>query len=363
MKSRERVIKALEFGGPDRIPYFSIFPWRSDVFPLFMVTPSSWQPAEPYMPYVQPIEVQSGAWRAKRRLPRGWLRSKHVAIDEWGVTWERNGAITSLGQVLDGPIKTWDDLDTYQFPDPHDPARFSLMTKLARVFGGGKYKLGSIGNFFYERYHFLRGWERSMQDIVRAPARAGELLDRLLDHYLALVDEWIARGVDGIICTDDLGGQTEPLMSPAAYKRLFIPRVKKVFDHCHDHGVHFVMHSCGDVKELMPALVDAGLDAFQFDGPDQTGVAWCGERFGGKVAFMNVADIQHVIPATTNGDIEAYVKKMIYHLGRFDGGLIGIEYATAGDLKPQRGAFRRMHAAYKAWGTYPLDLDALHPFA
>ncbi|MHA1681840.1 MAG: hypothetical protein ACTSUE_12590 [Promethearchaeota archaeon] len=71
MKSKERVRRAIEFTGTDRVPYFGILPWHSDLFPMFLVTPKSWQPVEPYMPYVHPLELKSGAWRSKRKLPRG----------------------------------------------------------------------------------------------------------------------------------------------------------------------------------------------------------------------------------------------------------------------------------------------------
>ncbi|MBN2149990.1 MAG: hypothetical protein JW839_00960 [Candidatus Lokiarchaeota archaeon] len=360
MNSRERVKRAIEFGRPDRVPYYGLT-LASDVMPMTIITPKSWQPEPPYMPYVDQLELTFGTWRSKRKLPRGWIKTKHVAIDEWGVVWERNGAITSLGQVLDSPIKTWDDLERYQLPDPHNPARYSLFAALGKVLGRKRYKLASIGNFLFERFHFLLGWEGSMRAIVKSPKQAGELLDTLTEYYIAVAGEWIQRGVDAIITTDDLGGQNEPLISPAAYQRLFVPRVKRVIDYCHDHGVHFILHSCGDVRELMPALIDARLDAFQFDGPDQTGIEYCSEHFGGKVAFVNVVDIQNVMPATRGSSdrIVDYVKKMIYYLARFDGGLVGTEYISRGVLKPVKDGFKIMHDAYKQFGAYPLDLARL----
>nr|MDO8085843.1 uroporphyrinogen decarboxylase family protein [Candidatus Sigynarchaeum springense] len=359
MNSRERVVKAIEFDKPDRVPYYGLT-LASDVLPMTIITPRSWQPAPPYMPYVDRLELQFGTWRSKRKLPRGWIKTKHVAIDEWGVVWERNGSITSLGQVLDSPIKTWDDLERYQFPDPHEPSRYWLYF-LAKMLGRKRYRLASIGNFFFERFHFLLGWERSMRAIVKSPKQASDLLDRLAEYYIAVADEWIKRGVDAIMTTEDLGGQNEPLISPAAYQRLFVPRLKRVIDYCHDHNVHFLMHSCGNIRELMPLIVGAGLDAFQFDGPDQTGIEYCSEHFGGKVAFMNVVDIQNVMPAIrgTPGRIMDYVKKMIYYLGRFDGGLVGTEYISRGVLKPVKNGFKIMHDAYKQFGNYPLDLERL----
>lgn len=289
---------------------------------------------------------------------------RHKAIDEWGVIWERTGSITSSGQVIKGSIETWDDLETFTPPDPHDPARYSLMTKIAKLIGRKRYRLPSLENCLWERYHFLRGWENSMMDMARPSPNVERLLDMLVEYFEGVAQEWIDRDIaDGIIAVDDLGGQTEPLMSPRAFDRLFKPRYAKIAKLCHDNGKHFFMHSCGDLKVLAPSLVDAGLDCFQFDGPDQTGIEWCSEHLGEKVTFMDVVDIQNVLPASkgTHEDIIKYVKKLIYYLGRFDGGLIGCEYGNPKILNMQPRAYKVMRRAYKEYGQYPLDMERLDP--
>lgn len=357
MNSRERVQRAISFEKPDRVPWFGIGP-GSDLFPMIQLTPRSWQPREPYLPYVNPLELTFRTWRSKRKLPRGWIHAKHQAIDEWGIVWERFGTFTSQGQVIEPALKTWDDLPALTIPDPREPARYTLFTKLAKLLGRKRFKYASLGNhFLFEMFHFLRGWEHSMRDIVRPPKQASELLDRLCEYYIAIADEWIQRGVDALHLVDDLGGQNEPLLSPRAFKALFLPRYKRVIDYCHDHGKPVLLHSCGDIKEIMPLLVDAGFDVFQFDSPDMTGIEWCAEHFGGKVAFMDVVDIQNVIPAGkgTHDDIVRYTKRLIYNLGRFDGGLVLSQYPTPADLKPQKGAFTIARKACKRHGKYPLD--------
>jgi len=359
MNSRERVQRAVNFDKPDRVPFVNNSP-GTDILPMIPLVPTSWQPREPYLPYITYLEHAFRTWRPKRKLPKGWIKTKHQAIDEWGVVWEIYGTFTMHGQVVDPPIKTWDDLEKLSMPNPRDPARYSLFTKLAKLLPR-KYKLGSVRNFLFEEYHFLRGWENTMKDIVKAPKQAHELLDKLQDYYLAVAEEWIQRGVDGIELIDDLGGQREPLMSPRAFENLFLPRYKKIINYCHDQGKHVFLHSCGDLREIMPLLVNAGLDVFQFDSPDMTNIEYCSSKFGGKVAFMDVVDIQHVIPAGkgTPADIIKYVKRLIYNFARLDGGLILTQYSTPKDLQPQKHAFKIMHAAAKKYGKYPLDLDAL----
>ncbi len=360
MDSRERVTRAITFDRPDLVPYVG-YTLTSDVFPLLALTPSTWQPREPYYPYITSTELALHTWRSKKKLPRGWIKTKHAAIDEWGIVWERYGTFTTQGQVIEPAVKTWDELATMTVPDARDPARYSTFTRLSRLVARKRYKLGSLYHYLFEMYHFLRGWEASMRDIVRPDAHVYELIQKLHDYFMSMADEWITRGVDGIMLVDDLGGQHEPLLSPRAFARLFLPKYKELIRFCHDHGKHVFLHSCGDVREVMPALVDAGLDVFQFDSPDMTGIEWCSEHFGGKACFQDIVDIQNVIPAGkgTRDDIIQYVKRLIFHLGRFDGGLILSEYGTPRDLNPQPGAFKTMHGACKKYGRYPLDMQAL----
>jgi hypothetical protein len=357
VNGKKRVLKAIEFDRPDRVPYAG-FRLDTDLIPMILLTPKTWQPTALYFPYVSPLELSLGTWRSKRRLPRHWIHTKHQAIDEWGIVWERFGTFTSQGQVIDPPIKTWENLESLHVPDPRDPHRYRLFTRLGKLFPR-KFKTGDLSHFLFERYHFLRGWENSMRDLVRPSPQVESLLNMLCDYFMAVADEWIQRGVDGILLVDDLGGQREPLMSPKAFQSLFFPRYKKIIEYCHDHGKPVFLHSCGDVREVMPALVEAGIDVFQFDSPDMTGIEWCAENFGGKVAFMDVVDIQNVIPdgkGTPEGII-AYTKRLIHQLGRFDGGLILSEYPTPKDLHPQPRAFGIMHGAWKRFGRYPLNVE------
>ncbi|MHA1111899.1 MAG: uroporphyrinogen decarboxylase family protein, partial [Promethearchaeota archaeon] len=51
------------------------------------------------------------------------------------------------------------------------------------------------------------------------------------------------------------------LLPPKDFKELFAPRLKKIVDAGHKHGMKVIMHSCGNLNLLWEDLVSTGIDA------------------------------------------------------------------------------------------------------
>jgi uroporphyrinogen decarboxylase len=134
-----------------------------------------------------------------------------------------------------------------------------LRTKTDRailgLFGGNLFE---IGQFCYRNDVF-------MMMLAAEPAKAHAFLDELMEIHLERLDRFLgAVGpyIDVILFGDDLGMQTGPMMSPRMYCEFFKPRhqllwsrAKKLAD------VKVMLHCCGGVRELLPHLIEAGLDA------------------------------------------------------------------------------------------------------
>ncbi|HMB65487.1 MAG TPA: hypothetical protein VKO42_01310, partial [Patescibacteria group bacterium] len=214
MKGSQRVSKAIHFEKPDRVPYIgynSYYPLVSDVLPLFPLTPTSWQPPPGKYPHVHPMQLQFHLYKWKPmgfkvnppRCWKKWKNTPHQEIDEWGVIWEEVGDGT-MGWPVDGPLKSWEDLDNLKIPDGSDPARYSLSRKINKLVPKSwKYRLGLIDNFLFERTHFLRGWNRYMHDLVRNPQKIRELIKIILPYYEKMIRQLHEMGAQCVFTTDD----------------------------------------------------------------------------------------------------------------------------------------------------------------
>ncbi len=354
--SRERVKRAIEFKSPDRVPIFRVNIFKSDVMTYFTLPSRHWEPPEPYYPYVYEEVIRFGLWRPKRKLPRGWGRMKRDCIDDWNCIWHIDPAVSTRGCIKKGAIEDdWSMLDDFKPPDPRDHSRFRwLRYGWTKRLGRGRYRLGTEATFLFERFHFMRGFDNFMTDMILYPEESDRLLDMVTDYFIGLVETFHEYGMDGFSTTDDLGTQIDAFISPEMFAKFFTPRYKKVVDRCHKLGMHFMLHSCGAVYKLIPEFIKAGIDILQFDSPNMTGIERTGENFGGKVAFCNVVDIQEVLNKGDPVEVEDYVKKMIKHLGGFNGGLIGMQYADKRSIGVNGKKEKMMWRAYEKWGGYPL---------
>ena len=124
------------------------------------------------------------------------------------------------------------------------------------LFGGN---LLEFGQFLYRNDGFL-------MLLAGEPERAHRFLDRLMQMHLCNL-EWFLRSVgdhiDVILFGDDLGMQSGPQVSPAMYREFFQPRERMMWQMVKERAPHLKiqLHCCGGVRELLPDLIDAGLDA------------------------------------------------------------------------------------------------------
>lgn len=345
MKSRELCIRALTFKKPERIPlYLSTSPWESDIVAAFYFPVRGWKP-EKFIPR-SPLSYVSS------RIIKG----KHYLMDEFGCIWYIPGNKT-IGQVVDPRVlKTWDKLKSFKIPKLNNKGRWWFAKFLFRLFGKSKFLIGTIDNFYFERMQFLRGFGNLLKDIKRSTEKVKELGEKLAEWYVWLVDQWAKLGVDGIIATDDWGTNHGTFISPRDFNEVFKPIYQKVTERIHDHGMHFILHSCGNIYYLIPKLIESGVDCLQLDQPRMTGLKRLRE-FCGKIAYCCVADISKVIPYKTPKYVEAEVLQMIKELGPFNGGLLGTIYAelTAVNFpKENMAANVRAFRRFGKYGEYPL---------
>jgi uroporphyrinogen decarboxylase len=124
------------------------------------------------------------------------------------------------------------------------------------LFGGN---LLELGQWFYRNDNFFLL-------LAGEPERAHRFLDRLLEMHLRNLDRYlrtVGRHLDIIVFGDDLGMQSGPQVSPRMYREFFKPREQTMWQMVKARAPHLkiMLHCCGGVRELLPDLIDAGLEA------------------------------------------------------------------------------------------------------
>jgi len=177
------------------------------------------------------------------------------------------------------------------------------------LFGGN---LLEMGQFFYRNDNFLLL-------LAANPRRAHEFLDRVIQIHLANLDRFLAAVgpfIDIIVFGDDLGMQGGPQVSPRMYREFFQPREHLMWQRVKERAPHLniQLHCCGGVRELLPGLIEAGLEAINpvqitCRGMDPAGLK---RDFGAQLTFWGGGcDTREMLSKGTPAQIREHVRRLI----------------------------------------------------
>lgn len=178
--------------------------------------------------------------------------------------------------------------------------------------------LGLFGGNLLEIGQFLYRNDKFFMLLAGDPKRAHQFLGRVVEIHLANLERFlglVGPYIDIILFGDDLGMQTGPQISPPMYREFFKPRHAAMWQRAKElANVKVKLHCCGGVRELLPDLIEAGLDAINpvqisCDGMDPRGLK---ADFGGKLTFWGGGcDTHSVLTFGTPDEVRRHVKEQV----------------------------------------------------
>ncbi|MGB6649032.1 MAG: uroporphyrinogen decarboxylase family protein, partial [Bacteroidota bacterium] len=145
--------------------------------------------------------------------------------------------------------------------------------------------------------------------------------------------------IDIVLFGDDLGMQTGPQMSPAMYRKFFKPRHARMWARAKELAdVKVMLHCCGGVRELLPDLIEAGLDAINpvqisCRGMDASGLK---RDFGETMVFWGGGcDTREVLAGGTPEDVRKHVHEQVRIMSPGGGFVFQQVHNILADVPPQ----------------------------
>lgn len=341
MNSRERMIRAIEFKGPDRVPVAHI------------VLPAAVQQFGHDLEHLLDDEFPDdvGGWWKTLAYDASPMYQVGRYVDDWGCVWENRRA-GMMGRVVHHPLANWDNWSNYRFPSLSTRQQAaSAQDEIFRtsddhyLFGGG----GVFGNIaFWEHMFLLRGYENVMIDLAIGDRRLYWLRDALLERNLELLKRDVQTDADGIGFADDWGMQTGMMISPDLWRKFFRPVYKAMFQVVRAAGKHVHFHTDGNVFDIIGDLVDIGVTVLNVQHSVMD-IKKIGHNFGGKIAFRSDVDCQYILQRGTRQKVFDHVREIFDCLGNYNGGLI-----WHGEIEPDRPLknVRWMLEAFREIGVY-----------
>ena len=221
-------------------------------------------------------------------------------IDAWGCVWSN----IHHGQesILTGhPVPRREDIRTLEAPTVDD---------------------GLPHGFLYLRLMDLRGFEELMLDFADQPPELQMLIDIVLGHNMRQLELYLARDPKpaGLWVGDDLGMQHALPMSPTKWRKYLKPCYAKLYGRAHEEGLTVTMHTDGCIWEIIPDLIECGVDVLN---PQirANGLDNLARTCKGKVCVLLDLNRQG-FPHFTPDEIDAHVLEAIEALGDPEGGLM-----------------------------------------
>ena len=329
MTSKERVIKAIEFSCPDRIPY-NFDSNRTPAIPEKYGDDFEWVFVNQY---------QHAAESASGR--KSWET-------EWGIVYET--IHTELGEAVDFPLSDISKVYEYQIPDFTKEERYAELEKAVNQ-NEEKYILGMLPHFLFLQMLDLVGFENLMYEFIDSPDEIEYLIAELTGSCLRVVDCMHDRGVDGMIAIEDLGVQDRLIISPVLWRQIFKPAYKKIIEKLHQYGMHFFIHSCGYIMDLIEDFIEIGVDVVQIDQQDNMGIENLSEKYRGRICFFCPCDIQTILPDGSKEQIEESVQKLIHLLGSEKGGFMAKTYPQPESICLPEESVKYMCELFKRHGA------------
>jgi uroporphyrinogen decarboxylase len=169
----------------------------------------------------------------------------------------------------------------------------------------------------FHQYHYIRGFEQWMIDVRLHRAVHDAIASHIHHINLTLILrllEQVGPRVDMVTAGDDFGTSTAPYMSPADWRVLVKPyyadlihQIKRRYPH-----IKFYLHSHGQILDLVPDLVECGVDVLNPILPlDNMDPLRLKRDFGDVLCFHGGIDIEHIVPFGTVSEVRDHVKHVI----------------------------------------------------
>jgi uroporphyrinogen decarboxylase len=281
-----------------------------------------------------------GAWREKiknhiQRVTVDWRPRRYIGegvfTDVHGSVWKEGDPEHLVEPVLKSPdigqftvpsyVQFMTDPGREAFPRPsgrlHLPLREipQYLEKLPEPV----YTVVDYGYGLFESAWMIRGYQEFFMDLILEPSFAHSLLDQILERQLEVIDALVGLPCDAIMFIDDYGDQRTVAVGPETWRTFFKPRLKSIYERIHAGGKKTFHHSCGNVYEIVPDLIEIGLDVLQSVQPEAMPVYELKKNFGNSLCFWGGLGTQQLLPFGTPEQIRSEVRKLKSELGKNGG--------------------------------------------
>ncbi len=250
----------------------------------------------------------------------------------WKLSWDTNEVA-----VIHDPRPIPEEYTPEMFPDPEpqaaapaDPSCFEVCDHLIRELGDSRYILTPAALWCMP---LLDGMENGLLQWALAPEAVAACARQTCKRHEQLDPTRLRPGCPGGLMEEDMGGTNGLLVSPAQWREISLPVLKRRVAAVKQHVSRVVLHCCGKGEAIIPDLAAAGVDCYQ---SLQTLAGMTPEelcpRYGDRIAFWGGAATETLVAGTAE-EMRAATRRTLQATRDYPGFIFGPSHSIAHGAK------------------------------
>lgn len=296
--------------------------------------------------------------------PKGWTRQYNPDGTWRDILGILRKPASYYIEMADCPLRGTgiDAIDQYPWPDYTDPGLYEgLEEKVKQLYFNTDYALVGpvVAGGIFETAMWLRGAEDFLVDLLQNKPFARKLLGKLLEIHTGYLDRYLAivgPYIEIMEYNDDFGTQRGLMISPKLYREMIKPFHKELVGFIKSRTKAKVFqHTCGSVYDLVPELIEIGVDILNPLQPKAVGndSFRLKKEFGDRLVFHGGVDTQEVMPLGTVEDVEREVRTRLTAFAPGGGYIFAASQNIQADVPPENVV--AMFNVARKWGRYPIQ--------
>jgi len=234
--------------------------------------------------------------------------------------WYMDGNVDMQERTLtaDGCFKDAEEMEDLAFFQWPDPAKYIDTAECARRVEAApenKVLLGMMWSAHFQDTCAAFGMETALMNMVANPEIVEAVDEKIVDFYLKANEifyEATKGKLHAVLIGNDMGSQRGLILSPEMVRRFVMPGCRKLVEQAHSYGLKVIYHSCGSIVDVIPDLIEAGVDVVH---PIQALAAGMQPenlkaKFEGRVSFCGGVDTQELLVHASEEEVRRKVREL-----------------------------------------------------
>lgn len=188
----------------------------------------------------------------------------------------------------------------------------------------------------------LLGFERFMMWTIQARDVMKTYYEKLIQTNLSLAIMSADAGADAVLIADDLAFNTGTFVDPVYLRRDYFPLLKTMITEIKKTGLPVFFHSDGDLRTIIPDLIDCGIDVLQSCDPNANmHIPDLKRKYGKDLTFMGNIDVD-LLANGNQDEVKRTTRELIRDARQGGGFILSTSNVVASYCKPEN--VRAMYA-------------------